>query len=106
MFSQQFGFRKSCATNHAVANLTDFVTHKFDNHQSVFGLYLDVNKAFDSIDHNILIDKLLYYDIRDGLQAILLIEDNHYIEYNGTKSILHNISQGVPQGSIVGVYSS
>ena len=62
--SHQFGFTKSCATNHATVVLTDFVTHKLDNHQSACALYLDVSKAFDSIDLNILIDKIWYYGIR------------------------------------------
>ena len=105
MPSDQFCFRKSCATNRAVVNLTNFVTHKLDNHQSVLALYLDVSKTFDSIDHNILIGKFWNNGIRGiNFQGIssYFTHRRQYIEFIDTKFTLHNISHGVPQGSVLG----
>lgn len=54
----QYGFRKNKSTEDAVINLCDYVTHCLDNGQVVLGMFVDVSKAFDSIDHTILLRKL------------------------------------------------
>ena len=49
----QFGFRKGRSTEHAIIQQTDYLTYYFDRQESVLGLFLDVSKAFDSIDRSI-----------------------------------------------------
>ena len=68
-------------------------------------IFLDFSKAFDTVDHSILIEKLQCYGIR-GL-ALLWIKNylnnrKQYVSYNGVKSNLLTIKYGVPQGSILG----
>ena len=68
-------------------------------------LYIDLSKAFDTLDHSILIDKLSYYGIC-GVENLMLrtyLSNRHqYMEYNGSKLETKSISIGMPQGSIFG----
>ena len=68
-------------------------------------IYIDFSKAFDTLDHSILLDKLTYYGVC-GLENLLLrnyLSGRHqYVDYNGSKSRTNSISLGVPQGSILG----
>ena len=68
-------------------------------------IFLDLSKAFDTIDHTILLAKLIYYGIHDT--ALLLLKSylnkrKQYVEFEDTKSEILPITVGVPQGSIVG----
>ena len=66
---------------------------------------IDLSKAFDTLDHSILLDKLRYYGIC-GVENLMLrtyLSNKHqYVEYNDSKSETKSISIGVPQGSILG----
>ena len=68
-------------------------------------IYIDLSKAFDTLDHSILLDKLSYYGIC-GVENLMLrtylSNRHHYVEYNDSKSETKSISIGVPQGSILG----
>ena len=74
-------------------------------------IYIDLSKAFDTLDHSILLDKLSYYGIC-GVENLmlrtylsnrpLLTLSTKYVEYNDSKSETKSISIGVPQGSILG----
>ena len=69
------------------------------------GLFIDLSKAFDTLDHNILINKLEFYGVRGkGLDWFrsYLSNRQQYVQFNGTKSGLLKIKTGVPQGSILG----
>ena len=67
--------------------------------------YIDLSKAFDTLDHSISLDKLRFYGIC-GVENLMLrsyLSNSHqYVEYNGSKSETKSISIGVPQGSILG----
>ncbi len=68
-------------------------------------IYLDLSKAFDTLDHNILTQKLKYYGIK-GINLELfqnyLTQRKQYVDFDNTKSDMLNINIGVPQGSILG----
>ena len=68
-------------------------------------LYLDMSKAFDILDHRILIDKLKYYGITGtalDLFISYLSNRKQYVDFKGIKSNALDIKTGVPQGSILG----
>ena len=60
----QFGFLPGRSTTHTLIHLTNKITEVFEDKQFGCGTFLDLSKAFDSIDHNILISKLRHYGIR------------------------------------------
>ena len=59
----QFGFRKGKGTENAVISVADYVHQSFDENMFAIGIFLDLKKAFDSLDGNILLEKLKYYGI-------------------------------------------
>ena len=63
-YSNQFGFRKSHGTNHAIISLVEKVSKALDTGKFVIGVFLDLRKAFDTVNHDILIKKLESYGIR------------------------------------------
>ena len=66
MFNQnQYGFRTGHSTEHAALELVDKITSQMDNNETPINIFLDLSKAFDTIDHNILLDKLKYYGLDD-----------------------------------------
>jgi retron-type reverse transcriptase len=101
----QFGFRKGRSTEQALVQFTDYITYNLDAKLSVLSLFLDISKAFDSIDHSILIDKLFMYGIRgvalDWFSSYLT-NRRQYVILNGSSSNLASVSHGIPQGSILG----
>ena len=60
----QYGFRKNRSTEHAIIELVDNITRAIDEGKYTVGIFLDLSKAFDTINHNILISKLEHYGIR------------------------------------------
>ena len=102
----QFGFRKNHNTTSAVAFLCDEIIQNHEKGLSVLiGVFIDLQKAFDTIDHSILIDKLRHYGIRGvALQWFIsyLKERTQSVQIRHTKSLKLSINCGVPQGSILG----
>ena len=64
----QFGFRKQHSTTHALLAFIDKVAHALDDASHTIGVFLDFSKAFDTIDHDILLYKLSHYGIRGTAQ--------------------------------------
>ena len=62
--TNQYGFRKGRSTEHAIIELVDKITRAIDQGKYTIGIFLDLSKAFDTINHKILIKKLEYYGIR------------------------------------------
>lgn len=101
----QFGFRPRHSTQHAVSCLIDKLTKNLDDGNIAVGVFLDLQKAFDTVNHNILIKKLGAYGVRGEAQAWLksyLTNRQQFVSINNVNSSLLNISCGVPQGSILG----
>ena len=69
--SNQFGFRGGHSTSHALINFIRNVTNAIDNEEILLGIFLNLSKAFDTLDHDILIYKLEIYGIR-GVELNLL----------------------------------
>ena len=68
-------------------------------------IYINLSKAFDTLDHTILLAKLRYYEIRGVAHKLMLNYLSHryqYVEYNGVQSSSQHINTGVLQGSILG----
>ena len=105
LFENQFGFRKLHSSYMALMVLTDKLMKSLENGEYVIGVYLDFSKAFDTVDHAILLSKLSHYGIRSkALNWFISYLSNRkqYVTYNGVSSPVNNITCGVPQGSILG----
>ena len=103
--NHQFGFRKNHSTILAITEITDIIRGELDCVNYVIGTYLDLSKAFDTVNHNILLKKLAYYGIR-GLTnkwfKSYLLGRQQRTFYNNEYSSLKFITTGVPQGSVLG----
>ena len=103
--SNQYGFRKDHSTELAALEIIDRITQHLDKGATPINIYLDLSKAFDTLDHNILLHKLKHYGIQDNALDLFrsyLTERQQYVDFNGTKSNREYITTGVPQGSILG----
>ena len=104
-YDRQFGFRKSHSTSHAIITLVDKVSRALDTGKFIVGVFLDLKKAFDTVDHTILLKKLHVYGIRDNHLdwfKSYLNNRTQYVTYNNARSDIKTITHGVPQGSILG----
>ena len=101
----QFGFRESHSTQQAIICLIEKITKSLDTGDIVIGIFLDLKKAFDTVDHKILLKKLYAYGIRGNVLQWFnsyLTDRSQYVTYDGIQSQTHHIKCGVPQGSILG----
>ena len=105
LYDSQYGFRNNHSTNHAIAEFLSNVLKGFEEKKFTLALLLDLSKAFDTIDHNILCKKLYHYGIRGtALTWVQSYLSNRvqYVEYNGSMSETRQMTCGVPQGSVLG----
>ena len=105
LFCSQYGFRKLHSTEYAILEVMDRVIKEMDQNRFPINIYLDLSKAFDTLDHKILLHKLEYYGLKDNTLHLLksyLDTRCQYIEYNNCQSKFLTINCGVPQGSILG----
>ena len=63
-FSHQFGFRNGCSTNHALTSLTETIRQALDEDKFACGFFIDLQKAFNTVDHCILLSKRYHYGVR------------------------------------------
>ena len=66
---RQYGFRSKSSTNHAIIELVDKITKAIEKNEFIVGIFLDLSKAFDTVNHNILLKKLYFYGIRGKCHA-------------------------------------
>ena len=105
LYELQFGFRQGYSTNLALVDIIESINISLDKGEYVWGIYLDLSKAFDTVDHNILLNKLEFYGIRGTANSWFksyLQNRKQFVYINDKKSELCDINMGVPQGSVLG----
>ena len=105
LYSLQCGFRANHSINHALVSLTEAIKNSLDNKKFGCGIFIDLPKAFDTVNHEILLTKLEHYGIRgtvlDWFKSYLS-DRIQYVSVNGSNSSYLSITCGVPQGSVLG----
>ena len=97
----QFGFRSKHSTNHAIINLTESTIESLEKGMKVGGTYLDIAKAFDCVNHDILLRKLEYYGFRAN--TLMWFESylknrKQYVSIRQQCSDMYELKWGIPQG--------
>ena len=105
LHQNQFGFRQSHSTSHALNYTVTKISEKIKCSESVIDIFIDLSKAFDTINHQKLLYKLENYEIR-GIAGDLiksyLVNRQQYTETVGENSKCSKVLFGVPQGSVLG----
>ena len=105
IFDSQYGFRPKRSCEHALLDTSNYLLDKLSQKQVNLLLMIDFSKAFDMVDHDILISKLSHYGIRgialDWMKSYLT-NRKQFVSVNGVDSSHNIIKYGVPQGSILG----
>ena len=105
LYDKQFGLRKDHSTLHATLFITDKIQRAIEDGLFSCGIFLDFSKAFDTVDHSILLKKLTHYGIRgiaNDWLASYLNNRRQYVTIGSNKSDDTLITHGVPQGSVLG----
>ena len=105
MFDNQYGFRPKHCTEHSALELIGIIKNKMDTNEIPLNIFLDLSKAFDTIDHTILLSKLKYDGLKGSTLNLFhsyLIDRKQYNEIEDATSEILPIQIGVPQGSILG----
>ena len=105
MYSSQYGFKKKHSTELAVLELVDRITQELDKGHTPINIFLDLSKAFDTLDHDILLHKLSYYGIKNSALDLFksyLSNRKQYVDFLNNRSAYASLNVGVPQGSILG----
>jgi hypothetical protein len=101
----QFGFRKNRSAEIALLSVKEYVLDSFNSGRFVLGVCIDFQKAFDSIKHNVLCDKLLCYGVTNKSTRLIenyLSNRKQFVRLETSSSTTSTIRAGVPQGSILG----
>ena len=105
IYDLQFGFRSGHSTNHALLVLTEDIRKAIDDNKFAVGVFIGLQKAFDTVDHNILLKKLDHYGIRGDTNKWFksyLSNRMQFVTINDINSDLQPMNFGVPQGSVLG----
>ena len=101
IYPMQFGFRTGSSTTHALVSIVENIRTTLDNNKFGCGIFIDLKKAFDTVNHDIV----QHYGIR-GTAAqwfkSYLTGRKQIVHLNGKDSKMQNVTCGVPQGSVLG----
>ena len=101
----QFGFRECHSTSHAIHHSVNFIKQSHAQKMLVLGMFIDLSKVFDTIDHKILLQKLYNYGIRGNAHNLMLsylTNRYQYVKIGNEISDKLLVKYGVPQGSVPG----
>ena len=107
LYMHQYGFRKNHNTSHPVMHFLDKIYSSLNKQTPEFtiGIFIDLKKAFDTVDHQILFKKLAFYGFR-GVSNVwfqnYLLGRSQFVNIKGVNSLIKNMDCGVPQGSVLG----
>lgn len=105
LYKYQYGFRRRSSTSYAIAETINKIQRALNDQMVATGLFMDLSKAFDTVDHTILLYKLEQIGLRGtplNLITSYLNGRQMVVSVNGTGSTSKPITKGVPQGSILG----
>ena len=105
IYNHQYGFRPKHSTDHALINITETVRDAIDEGKYACAVFIDFQKAFDTVNHQILIKKLPYFGINGKIKNWLssyLSNRKHFVSILGFDSQPQHVKHGVPQGSVLG----
>ena len=103
--SLQFGFRQQYSTFHDLISLTEDIRKNVDKGNICCGIFVDLQKGFDTVEHDILLAKLEHYGIRgmtNNWFKSYLFNRKQFVSINGHISNQTSVKYGVPQGSVLG----
>ena len=89
LYHNQHGFRKNNSTIHALMQITERIKTSIDSGKFGCGIFIDLRKAFDTVNHNILLTKLEHYRIRDSMLKWFqsyLSGRKQFVSFNGVSS--------------------
>lgn len=101
----QHGFRKGRSTDTAVLSLSELINFHLNNNRTVVGIFLDIKKAFDTVNHSILLNKLECYGFRGMCLEFFksyLENRKQAVQVADTRSEFLETTVGIPQGSVLG----
>ena len=105
LYELQFGFKQNFSTTHPLTNSTENITPALDEGKIGYGIFVDLQKAFDTVEYEILLSKLDHYGVC-GLTNNWFkshpTDHKQYVSINGYNSSLSSIAYGVPQESVLG----
>jgi len=105
LYKHQFGFRTGHSTTLSLIEIVDEIYKNLDDNNYAMGLFLDLQKAFDTVNHSILLDKITFYGIRGIAHdwfTSYLTHRKQFVSVRGICSKSELIKHGVPQGSVLG----
>ncbi len=105
LYDSQYGFREGHSTEYATLELIDRIILEIGNKNTLISIFLDPSKAFDILDHHILVKKLEYYGLNGltiNLMESYLLNRKQYVEIDDSDSDMLILTTGVAQGSILG----
>ena len=102
LYQKQFGFQQLHSMEHAIMLHIDQINNKFKNNCFTSGIFIDLSKSFQTVNHQILISKLKHYQVKVSWFKSYLKNHKQYLSYNNDVTNLTQIKCGIPQGSILG----
>ena len=105
LYNNQYGFRNNRSAIHTLTDITENIRNALDNKNYACGVFIDLEKEFDTVNHTILLDKFKYYGVRGITNNWFKSFLEHRFQYTNIKECSSEkllITHGVPQGSALG----